>query len=229
MGLEVLINKGRQTSMSEDLNYFAQADNLFIMDNHLAAIWCWDKLPKDKNLTVVHIDAHYDLGCSPPGDFIYRDIDLTEISIDEIVNFKHECGYNYFMWDNYIHLFIEKYPSLINEFVSITQQLGGLSELDGVQFNEFNIWDLSSRLWHEYENRKILNIDIDYFFKRDYHATFEIFSAELVDFFSSWLLKNKSHFDLITIALSPECCGSWDNSINMANKILKPMNLKIEI
>lgn len=229
MGLEVLINKGRQESMSENLNYFAQTDNLYVMDNHLAAIWCWDKLPKDKNITVVHIDAHYDLGCSPPGDFIYRDIDLTEISIDEIVNFKHQCGYNYFMWDNYIHLFNEKYPNLINEFVSITQRVGDLSELDGVQINEFNIWDLNSRPWYEYENRKILNIDIDYFFKRDYDTTFEIFSTELVDFFSSWLLKNRSNFDLITIALSPECCGSWDNSINMANKILKPLNLEIEI
>jgi hypothetical protein len=229
MGFEVLINKGRQESMSENLNYFAQVDNLYVMDNHLAAIWCWDKLPKDKNITVVHIDAHYDLGCSPTGDFIYGDIDLAAISIDEIVNFKHECGFNYFMWDNYIHLFNDKYPNLINEFVSITQGIGDLSELDGVRFNEFNIWDLDSRPWHEYENRKILNIDIDYFFKRDYHATFEIFSAKLVSSFSSWLLKNKSNFDLITIALSPECCGSWDNSINMANKILKPMNLKIEI
>ena len=41
--------------------------------------------------------------------------------------------------------------------------------------------------------------------------------------------KYKDKFDIITIALSPECCGSWENSINMANKILKPLNITIEI
>ncbi|MCF0061795.1 UPF0489 family protein [Dyadobacter chenwenxiniae] len=229
MEFKVLINSGRQISMSENLNYFAQADHIYIMDNHLGAIWCWDKLPKDRNITVVHIDAHYDLGCSPPGEFIYGSVDLEALPIDQIVNFKHECGYNYFMWDNYIRLFIEKYPNLINEFVSITQGIGDMSDIEGVKFNEFNIWDLSSRLWHKYENRKILNIDIDYFFKHDDHITFEIFSTKFISFFSRWLLKNKDNFDLITIALSPECCGSWDNSVNMANRILKPLNIKIEI
>lgn len=93
MELKVLINSGRQTSMTENLNYFAHTDNIYIMDNHLAAIWCWDKLPKGNNITVVHIDAHYDLGYSPPGNFIYGDIDLTNISISEISNFEHESGY----------------------------------------------------------------------------------------------------------------------------------------
>ncbi|CAG5006047.1 hypothetical protein DYBT9275_03713 [Dyadobacter sp. CECT 9275] len=64
---------------------------------------------------------------------------------------------------------------------------------------------------------------------RDYRSTIELFSVELIDYFSGWLLKNKDKFDIITIALSPECCGSWDNSVNMANRILKPLNLKIDI
>ncbi|TDE09835.1 UPF0489 family protein [Dyadobacter psychrotolerans] len=229
MELKVLINSGRQTSMTENLNYFAHTDNIYIMDNHLAAIWCWDKLPKDNNITVVHIDAHYDLGYSPPGNFIYGDIDLTNISINEISNFEHESGYKYFSWDNYIHLFCDKYPNLINEFISITQGKGDLSLPDGLKFKEINIWDLDSTPWAKYENSKILNLDIDYFFKQDYRSDFELFSAELVEYFSGWLLKNKDKFDIITIALSPECCGSWDKSVNMANRILKPLNLKIDI
>ena len=51
------------------------------MDNHLAAIWCWDKLPKDKNITLVHIDAHYDLGCSPTGTPIFQNIEYSTTNI----------------------------------------------------------------------------------------------------------------------------------------------------
>ena len=227
--LEVLINNGKQKSLSERLNYFAHKDNIYIMDNHLAAIWCWDKLPKDKNITLVHIDAHYDLGCSPPGGSIYQSLDLTTISVDKLTNYQHRMGYSHFLWDNYIHVFNDKHPSLINEFVSITHRLDNLAKLDNVPFVEFDIWDLDSTLWWETENQKILNIDIDYFFKQDYETNFELFSDQTVIFFSNWLVKNKNKFDIITIALSPECCDSWENSINMANKILKPLDIKIEI
>jgi hypothetical protein len=227
--LKVLINNGKQKSLGENLNYFAQTDNIYIMDNHLAALWCWDKLTKDKNITLVHIDAHYDLGESPPGGSIYQTLDLTTIPVNKLTDYKHGMGYCHFLWDNYIHVFNDKHPKLINEFISITHRLGNLSELEGVSFDECDIWHLDSTLCWETENQKILNIDIDYFFKQDYETNFELFSDQTVNFFSNWLLKNKDKFDIITIALSPECCGSWENSINMANKILNSLDIKIEI
>lgn len=227
--LTVLLNKGKLTSHNQDLNYFAYQDNLFIMDNHLAAIWCWDKLSKDKNITLIHIDAHYDLGCSPPGGSIYQELDLTTISVNDLTSFKHDWGYSYFLWDNYIHTFNDKYPRLINEFISITHRLENLCELEDVEMEEYDIWNLDSSLWTNTENRKILNIDIDYFFKQETEITFEIFSDSTVDFFSKWLLKNKHKFDIITVALSPECCGTWENAINMANRIFEPLKIKIEI
>lgn len=207
--LTVLIDNGKQKSLEDTLNYFAQMDNIYIMDNHLAAIWCWDKIPKEKNITLVHIDAHYDLGYSPPGGSIYQTLDLTTVPVYKLVDYKHDMGYYHFLWDNYIHVFNDKYPKLINEFISITHRLGNLSELDGVELKEYDVWHLDSQLWQKTENTKILNIDIDYFFKQDHGSNFEIFSDSTVDFFSQWLMKNKEKFDIITVALSP------DSSITM--------------
>ncbi|MDN4164555.1 UPF0489 family protein [Cytophagales bacterium LB-30] len=227
--LNILINKGKNTSLGQNLNYFACKDDIFIMDNHLAAIWCWDRLPKDKNITLVHIDAHYDLGTSPPNGSIYQELDLITIPINKITDYKHPRGYNYFLWDNYIHVFNDKYPGLINEFISITHRLGNFNELATVEIEEYDIWHLNSNLWKETQNRKILNIDIDYFFKQNYKSSYELFSDSLVSFFSSWLLQNLQKFDIVTVALSPECCGSWENSISMANKIFEPLSIKVEI
>lgn len=224
--LNVLLNKGVQKSYISDLNYVANSGNIYVMDNHLAAIWCWEKLPKDKNYSIVHVDAHYDFGGSPPGESMYNDIDLTTIPIEDLVSFRHPRGYQYFMWDNYIHLFNDKYPNLINEFISITQRLGNNYTPGDIGFEEFDIWHLEYKTFHKTSNYNILNIDIDYFFKQD-SDYFEIFSDETIDFFSKWLLDNRSKFEQITIALSPECCGSWDNALGMANRILKPLDLEI--
>lgn len=226
--LKTLLNKGVQKSSISGLNYVANSENIYVMDNHLAAIWCWDKLPKDKNYTIIHIDAHYDFGASPPDTFMYGDIDLTSTAIEDLASFKHSSGYQYFMWDNYIHLFNDKYPNLINEFISITQRLGHNYTPENIGFEEFDIWHLDCNILHEVDNYKILNIDIDYFFMQGSDC-FEIFSDDIIDFFSNWLLENRYKFDQITIALSPECCGSWDNALRMVNRVLKPLNLEVAL
>lgn len=232
MSLEVLINKGRQKSSSCYLNYFAQHENIFIMDNHLAAIWCWEKLTeKDNGYLLVHIDAHYDLGNSPIGRSIYNNTDLTKVSISELTKFSSSKFEDspYFLWDNYIHLFHDKYPDVIREFISITQQVGDKSQFGSVKIEEFNIWDLDSRLWYDDEYKRILNLDIDYFFRLNNGKSFEIFSDEIINFFSNWLVKHKDSFEQIIIALSPECCGSWDNAVSMTNRILKPLGIQVAI
>lgn len=203
-------------------------ENIYIMDNHLAAIWCWEKITKTRPLSILHIDAHYDLASSPPGEFMYQNIDLNRTLITEIESFKHQMGYNYFRWDNYIHLFNDKYPKLIDELIAITHRLGGLTKLHEVQMRESDIWRLNS-LYLEAQNTKILNLDIDYFFMESANNYLPIFSEQTIMLFANWLSKNKDKFNQITIALSPECCGSWENSIDMANKILKPLEIRIGI
>lgn len=226
---KVLINKGRQRSSGTNLNYFAKMGHIYIMDNHLAAIWCWDRVPKDLKFAILHIDAHDDLGDSPPWEFIYGKIDLTKIPIDEIVSYQDARNCQYFLWDNYIHLFNDKYPKLINKLLFMTHNHVSKSRLPGVEIENFDILQLDSIPWNQPNNRKILNLDIDYFFSQDNNIKNEFLNHDQIDYFSDWLMKNKDNFDQITIALSPECCGSWENSINMANRILKPLEISIEI
>lgn len=227
--MEILINKGKNSSLSCDLNYFAKSGNIYIMDNHLAAIWCWEKLPRNKRYSLFHIDAHYDLGECPPSYSLYSETDLSTIPITELTNFV-DPNYKetpYFQWDNYLHLFNRKYKGVLKEVFFITQRLDNWFELEGVMYEELDIWNIDPKIC--FDNPVILNLDIDYFFEQNSGSHFKLFNEDLVYSFAKWLALNRHKFEQITIALSPECCGGWNHSINMANLILSELNLHIDL
>ncbi|MGX7688074.1 hypothetical protein ACWA1C_12980 [Flectobacillus roseus] len=230
MSLEVLLNKGKGISSSCNLNYFAKYDNLYLMDNHLAAIWCWEHLPQRKKIQIIHIDAHYDLGYSPPGSFLYGDLDLKTINVEELTNYKSDqfIGIPYFLYDNYIHLFNDKFPNRIEKIFFCTQNEGDFAEINGIEFIEFELVELDKYLSTDKDITRVLNLDIDFFFEQD-SGKFQIVEDYKINFFINWFEKYNKSFDMITIALSPDFTGSWENSIDMVNKILKPLSIEVVI
>jgi UPF0489 domain len=235
MSLEILLNKGRGTSTSCHLNYVAKTENVFIIDNHLAAIWCWEKLDTNQQYNLLHIDMHYDLGHVPINYELYLDLDLRDIAIENLTKFRvvsrgSEKTY-LFLWDNYIHLIAAKFPTLFEQSIFVTQQQGSYSPaFDNSEAHE--IWRLDST-WANFpsQNKWILNLDIDFFFV--YHEqsnTYkQMFHTDFVRDLGKWIVKNRNRFAQIIIALSPECCGGWDNAVDIANVLLEPMEINIKI
>ncbi len=232
MALKVLFNKGRNVSSTCHLNYFAQDGKLFIMDNHMAAIWCMEKLDRATQYSFLHIDAHYDLGAVPLEHKYYLDLDLTQIPVEDLMTFKSTYwkGGNvpFFLWDNYIHLFADKFPNIINRYIFVTQKGGGFVPIK-VDTEEKDIWHLKY-MFQEYPLENwILNFDIDYFIEEDEGEYKQIFTDDYIREVGKWIKKNYDRFHQIMIALSPECSGGWEQSLRIANILLEPLEIEVEI
>lgn len=81
-------------SGTHSLNFLGQDRNIYVMDNHLAAGWCWlNSLNPNEQYNFFHVDQHQDL-C---GGLATRDV-LDKIKgqypfgIDRYCNFTFERG-----------------------------------------------------------------------------------------------------------------------------------------
>ena len=121
-----------------------QNDKVFVMDNHMAALWGWLQVcDPQKKYNFMHIDRHYDmLEC-------FKDEDLEPVkknpnlAFEEFHNLKRKDGeFQAFRWDNYImefvlmsgnfghnrdHSYFEKYPYLVRKCVSFGRRVGDLA------------------------------------------------------------------------------------------------------
>ena len=74
------------------------------------------------------------------------------------------------------------------------------------------------RLW-------IINLDIDYFFNNKS----QMFSSEYINSVCDQINRVKEKIAVVTIALSPECCGGWDNSIKVYNQIAGQLSIDMRL
>lgn len=235
--------KGKNPSSQYNLNYLYNEGKVFIMDNHLAATWCWlQKIDPLKNYNFFHIDQHNDLLESQLDLWIdelnKQNIDLKTISINDFLDLKYfDSSFNQkiqlFSWENYLPIFYRRYPKTISKFFFATHQY--IVKNKNISISEIGIWDLqhslSQRLNYENNNNWIVNLDLDYFFsKKDYEdeIRFQFLTDEYILEIMGQLKNSMDRIEVLTIALSPEMCGGWDNSIRILHLIAKYLNIKIQ-
>lgn len=212
--------QGRNSSSAVVQNFLWRTDNIYIMDNHRAALWCWlQHMSSESQYSVFHIDAHYDCARTVREGDIAKLPNLACIDFQDYLDISEVglIGGNVplIRWDNYLYLFERLYRSQIADYFFATHGIGD-NPADSTHWEEFSISKLPS-LYSDilHENSAdgwIINIDLDYFFTRQpkgfarlqsEHYISEIFSAtrKALD---AGLVK------CLTICLSPECCGGWE-------------------
>jgi len=216
--MNVILDKGQNLSNSTNLNYVAKDDKIYIIDNHLAAIWCFSQLDTSKIFNLLHIDRHYDL---VPYDeekhSIIHSIDFKSIPVDKITSYKttiRNQAFQLLTWDNYLNLFNQKFPNTIDETIFITQKEDSFHYAK--KFKQIEIFELFQRRFDN-SHKWIFNIDLDYFFSEHRDNTIQVYSDAYIKEFALWLKGEYANTELIILCLSPECCGGWDNS----NRILE--------
>ena len=225
--MKILLNKGRNKSLSSYLNYYAIEGNIHIMDNHLGAIApLYEFGNKLKEMIFYHIDRHYDLGGL--NDY-HEEYFLGQKQIPEIKQLdsvKSIRGCNIFLWDNYIHLFYSRFDEKVKETYFITHQTTQFF-WDWDNFQELTPFQLINH--HPYDEKGIIfNLDIDFFFHQTKEGDIcEAFSEKYLEEFQNWFTNNKDRFELIIIALSPECCGRWPKAIGMFNKLFPELEIAL--
>lgn len=219
--MEIILNRGENVSHVTEINFVARHENIFIIDNHLTAFWCWCKLDTNNSYKLLHVDRHYDLVPYHQTDEIVHNIDWSNTTLENIPNIrKNVGGFNIQLlrWDNYINLFHEFKPNLISYTVFVTQKEGSF-HYDGHNYQEKDILELFD-LIYEGDEKWIFNIDIDFFFTVIGDNRISLYTDEFINMFGKLLADESRNAAQIIICLSPECCGGWNESKRVANIIL---------
>jgi hypothetical protein len=225
--------KGRNSSTHYNLNLLFQNGKTYIMDNHLAASWCWlQKIDLEKQYNLLHIDRHYDLLQSQIDWWIEalqeQNIDLKTISISNLIaiQYRHKemptaDSFPLFRWDNYLTILHRLYPNLIASATFATHKDGDI--IEELEFSEPDIYELQENLsyWINSNNKNkwIVNLDIDYFFTDYNEVHFQFLTDEYVLKIAEEIKESWRNIEVLTIALSPELCGGWDSAVRVARLI----------
>ena len=214
-----LIERG--DSASEKDNVLWNDGCEFVMDNHRLALWCWfQKMQKGQRYNLFHIDAHPDMSESA---LKYFNHDLWSMSLEDYRQaWQEDINMPLFRWDNYIEIFLQKYPELVGKTVSATHQLGSSKELS----EEVNVYNLIKYMKGIFSGASfvndlpwIMNLDLDYFFSAA-PEKMVLFSDEVLDELARVIrmgIDNKM-IEVFTISLSPECCGGWEKAEGMLKR-----------
>ncbi len=211
-------------------NFLFNNGKFFIMDNHRAAAWCWaQKLDFTKNYSLFHIDRHYDWGVCNLDNFRG---DLRTMSIQDYLDAKLDLKdglknslYPVFDWANSMPAFIKLFPETISKLFFATNYRGSRppKKIDVCEVE--NEYLLSDFLDFSNNRRWIVNLDIDYFFADLSQNWEQILDDSYIKGVCEIIKKQMDKIEVITIALSPECCGGtanalgWRNSIRVAEMI----------
>ena len=218
---DVLSNSG-----TYEENFLFKKGNIYIMDNHRSAAWCWiQELDPKLTYNLFHIDRHYDL--------------LENLNANSVKSLRSQLiGRNYteyssaqisgsspplVRFDNYILLYQYLFPKSIKERYFATHDDGTYPE-DFITYRP-EIFDLPKQnisYWINYKkNSWILNIDLDYFFSDDKSGQpFQFLTDEYIIKMCQDIIRSGDKIQVITIALSPDFCGGWKN----AKRILEIMD-----
>lgn len=234
----------QKSSYDIHLNFLWKADGLplYIMDNHLAAAWCWmQECSAEEGYQFFHIDRHNDLGTLAPYICYQQLKENPRISIDEYTGLRNSLITQQdrpaFTWDNYINQTIQLFPDWFRKCVYATHKrlddrerrmnLGCnvieetspfhlLKTLDdALTINDYQ-W-LMAKARNETPDKWIVNIDLDYFFDYDYNNHIQrIMTDEYIRSIAEVINKHLKNIKVVTVAISPECCGGWIPALEAA-------------
>lgn len=226
---------GRNSSGEYNLNFLWQRGNVYVMDNHRAALWCWfQHIGKTKQYNLFHIDRHFDTLSSQMESWLAQKPDMSSVALDQYLDWKYTSEFAknglLFRWDNYLSIFLKAYRKRWKKCVFATHGDGdrpAYRTIEHVSASELPV-ELakianSSEPW-------ICNLDLDYFFfspDDELEEHLPMFSNEYLcavcDAISN--AQSKGTICALTICLSPECCGSWEKAEFAMQTVSERLNL----
>lgn len=240
--MNIIPFKGKNESLDNKLNYLYNTGKTYIMDNHMAAGWCWlQRVNLNEQYNLFHIDRHYDLMASQVDDWVarlnaigfnYRDSTMEELQAVMFTRPDNPSGGSFplFRWDNYITILDKLYPSLWFSRTFVTHKDGDIP--DEYELDEPGFEQLPTDLGYWLENKKhksVLNLDIDYFFIKYNQKYVQLFTDDFIKVIAKEICSAWSNIEVFTIALSPECCGGWDNAVRVANLVTDELGIVWEL
>lgn len=227
--------KGNNHSLFYDLNFLWRKDHVYIMDNHRAAMWCWlqEIDPKNK-YDFFHIDRHFDTLYSNIDSWLKILPDLTPLGLDEYLNLAEKDGRTpVIQYANYLSIFLERYASSLDTCWFSTYNEGDKPRWKNSQTPPPKSLPSGLEYWLEDSKRQwIINLDIDLFFCNDASdGQMQFHSDSYIESIGNAFKrqKDKGKIAVITIALSPEWSGGWEEAKRVCNILTKSMGIEFSL
>ena len=220
-----------------NVNFLFNDDKVYIMDNHLCAIWCWEqKINPELKYGLFHIDRHYDLLYNLSDDFLVQNRGrISGNNFNEFLLCVDIDTARKLRYDNYIDAFCRLHPNLITYVYYVTHEDGNNeinTSLEHIEKHKPSLWDLPTNISYWINDcrevdRWILNLDIDFFFQDIGfgNAECQFLTNKYISRVCQEIKVSYPKIDVITIALSPEFCGGWGNAFH----VIKQINRELEI
>lgn len=231
--------RGRTLSGTYNQNFLWKHGNVYIMDNHRAAAWCWLKELEDNEvINIFHIDEHYDMLMSQMDQWLGQLPDLRGMSIKDYLSIDYPIPGSrapIVRWDNYLSIFMERYGDHVDRFFAATHGIGDCPEKFGV--TKVQPQHLLGNLAYELANpgrRWIVNIDLDYLYCGDQMADRKpMFSAGYIrSLFETVRVNNEAgRIAAVTICLTPdkEFTGGWRAAEQMCERACKILQVPFKL
>lgn len=219
--------QGRNESLGTIVNFLYRDGCVYVSDNHLAAAWCWLRQPFVlKQHSVLHVDAHYDTRGADAG----TNMDLGSLVAADFEEYRslphpNDGHVPAFTWDNYLSIYQYLNSDNIEQLIFSTHHQG---TAPAFAYEEVEPDQLTERInsigigesW-------IINLDLDFFVSQD-GPRYPL--EDRPGLYQSMMdLKNRSKNCVVTVALSPECTGSWDASEELLAECCTYMGFNLEL
>lgn len=235
MGEFLIPFAGRNASWSEDVNFLWNSNNIYIMDNHRAAAWCWTQHVKTLNrFSFLHIDYHWD--CAPNAD---ADVSLLEGKLEAYLDAADPDSasgghpFKMYRYDNFVEPFFDYAKERIDYRHFAVQQDTDYGPEDIERLELICPADLSSFSVECYKKSPlIIDVDIDYFVADDGKGThIRMFSKEYSEMIWQVIRRARDQKCLaaLTVALSPECCGGWPLAEQLCSELCQTVGIDFKL
>lgn len=228
--------KGRSHSGPYNQNFLWKSDSVYVMDNHRAALWCWNnEIDLSNKHSLLHVDQHTDTLQSQL-DVWLKHLPPCTASIEDYlaktyVSVGTKCPV--IRWDNYLSIYFSKFNSSIDNCFFATHHDGDEPNFDRV--HQVDMWNLPNVMGGcFYENSPwIVNIDLDYFYFETDSEIAPIVSDKYLEICFESLRKaiDNKLVAVTTICLTPDepFTPGWEQSEKLASRILDILGKKFEL
>lgn len=233
--------RGRHYSGPVTQNLLWQSGNVYVMDNHRAAMWCWLRhIPPAAKHSLFHIDRHTDtLQSRLESDRQHYPANWFDLAIEDYLALTFPPPENtlpLIRWDTYLAIYLDVFGGQIDGCIFATHDCGDKPNLNAAM--EVPVWDVPDNIdyWIErHDTPWIMNIDIDYFFAPLDHTSGAIqmisddYISRCMDVVREKIADGTIAVTTICLTPDPGYTGGWAQSERIMHLILDRLGIGFKL
>jgi UPF0489 domain len=242
MARHIITFAGRDHSGPVTQNLLWQDGDVYLMDNHRAALWCWQNA-LDLGVVshrILHIDRHTDaLGANLSQHLKDMPV-LQALSINDYLDAKVQLGsekHSLFRWDNYLSIHIASSKKTLIELICADHGEGGNPQFHSTHRPKPDSLSGNISYWLTQGREPwIVNVDLDYFFcsgaKLDELGNkvwIPLFSDSYIEriFRQVYDSMKMGRVKVVTVCLTPSnFTPGWQECLNLSHKIFDILKVR---